>query len=124
MASGPYQIGSINQLVHVALAPEFPIRLDDLRTMWSEVQRACADRGLRHVLVEVETMEDLLAPTGAIEHGELVARCDQPPLRIALCLYDQADDTSMRDFVQCANQGPSSLQIFDELGPALRWLGA
>lgn len=124
MASGSYQIAPINNLLHVALDPGSEIELDDVRTLWSEVRRACADRGLRHVLIEAENPAGMLVPHEVVAHGELIAAGEPPALRVALCLYDHTEDDVTRAFVQSANSGPSSLQIFDELGSALRWLGA
>lgn len=124
MAPANYQIGSINNLVHVALSPGFEITVDDVRTLWSDVRLACAERRLRHVLVEGEQAECRLGEDEIALHGELIARDGEPPLRVALCLYDYEADALTQDFVRHANSGTSSVQVFNDLSAALRWLGA
>ena len=123
MASASYQIGAINNLVHVALAPGFRMSLDGVHAMWRDVQATCAARGMRHVLIEGEQPRRTLSASEVLLHATYVAD-GSDPLRIALCLYDYPADELTQQFVAGANRGRCSVQIFDELGPALRWLGA
>lgn len=124
MSPANYQIGAINNLVHVALPPGFEITLNDMRTLWSDVRLACAQRRLRHVLVEGEQAERRLGEEEIALHGEMIACGGEPPLRVALCLYDYEVDALTHAFVRRANSGSSSVQVFNELSAALRWLGA
>ncbi len=118
-----YQIGAINNLVHVALAPGFCLSLPGFQALWQDVRAACAARGMRHVLIEGEQPIRTLSPCEIGLHAAYVA--DGPdPLRVALCLYDYPVDELTQQFIAGANRGRCSVQIFDELAPALRWLGA
>lgn len=123
MVPASYQIGAINNLVHVALAPGSCMSLDDVQAMWRDIRAACAARGMRHVLIEGEQPERVPSAKEVLLHAACVA--DGPdPLRIAVCLYDHPPDTLTRQFVAGANRGRCSVQVFNELGQALRWLSA
>ncbi|MGE3774368.1 MAG: hypothetical protein AB7I32_15695 [Gammaproteobacteria bacterium] len=124
MVSASYQIGAINNLVHVALASGLRMSLDEVRAMWRDIRAACAARGMRHVLIEGEQPQERTPSADEVLlHAAHVA--DGPdPLRIALCLHDYRADELTQQFVTGANRGRCSVQVFDELGPALRWLSA
>ena len=124
MAQGEYQIGEINKLVHVELSPGYEIRLDDMVGLWSDIRRACATKMIRHVLVEGDSPSRNMNASDVQAHGLLLAGIPEPPLRVALCLYDYEQDELTQTFVRSANAGRASVQIFDDLSAALRWLGA
>ena len=123
MASASYQIGAINNLVHVALAPGFRMGLTDVQALWNDVRAACAERGMRHVLIEGEQPQRALSAGEVLLHAAYVADVGDP-LRVAFCLYDYPVDELTQQFVVGANRGRCSVQVFEELAPALRWLGA
>ena len=124
MGLGAYHIGAINQLVHVELAPTFEFRLACVVPLWTDVQSACASSMKRHVLIEGERHARGMNADDAVAHGSLLAGIDRPVQRVALCLYDYEQDELTRTFVRRANDGRVSVQIFDDLTAALRWLGA
>lgn len=123
MVSPSYRIDAVNNLVHVALRPGFCIGLADMQALWRDVHAACAARGMRHVLIEGEQPTRALHLSEIPLHAELVAG-GAAPLRVAFCLYDYPVDELTQQFIAGANRGRCSLQVFDELGSALRWLGA
>jgi len=123
MVPAPYQIGAVNNLVHVALAPGSCMGLDEVRAMWRDIRAACAARGMRHVLIEGEQPAPPASAAEVLRHVACLAE-GPDPLRIALCLYDYPPDELTQRFVTGANRSRCSVQIFDELGQALRWLGA
>ena len=125
MAKGGYQIGEINQLlVHVALSPGFALRLDEMTGLWTDIRRTCASKMIRHVLVEGDRPSRDMNARDAQAHDRLLAEIRVPPLRVALCLYGYEQDELTQHFVRYANGGRASVQIFDDLSAALRWLGA
>jgi len=123
MPPAPYQISAVHNFLHVALQPGFRLALDELGALWRDIRAACSTRGLRHVLIEGEQAVRHLAPDDVPQHAALISGHDSP-LRVAYCLYDYPADHLTRQFVADANRGRSSVQVFDQLDPALRWLGA
>lgn len=117
-----YQISLINNLVHVAVAPCPHADHIALEAMWQDLRATCAKHGKRHVLIEDER------PQGALNSSEILRQAAQDdsgaPLRIALCSYHGAGDAPLPRLLADANGGRCTIQIFDALDPALRWLGA
>lgn len=121
--SRPFRIRTHGELVHAELGSRFVISLQHLMPLWVDILATAQERKLRRVLIEGRNPERRMEPLDAYRHGDFLSSLERPGLRVAFCLYGYEPDALTTHFVSISNSGACTVQLFDNIDSAIRWVG-
>lgn len=121
--SRPFRIRTHGDLVHAELGSRFVLSLQHLMPLWIDILATAQERKLRRVLIEGRDLERRMEPPEVYAHGEFLSGLERPGLRVAFCLYGYEPDALTTHFVSLSNSGACTVQFFDDIDAAIRWVG-
>lgn len=119
-----YNVGLLDEVIHVELGTRFIIALRQMLPLWSEILATCREHASHCVLVEGHRPQRDMDFDAVSRHGDFLQGLDSPGLRVAFCLYGYEPDALSEQFARVANAGSTRVAFFSDRPAALAWLRA
>jgi hypothetical protein len=117
----PFRLEVHPTYLHFKYPSGFVATLESTGEAWITIGELCEQHERSKVLIEATKPERRLDTMSAFESGRLLAE-NAPGISLAICLHDYQFDELSSFFKTVAQNRGVKIELFTDLGAALRWL--